>query len=366
MAITLLSGFLLTLLVESLQFFLPERAPAVSDILANTLGTLTGWVCLGLWKKRPDVPERFRRKAFSIWILTVLTIVYLVFLVWIGFQMGKSTKLTNWNLSYPLLFGNEFTGDRSWSGSVEEVVVWDEALSDGDIEMLSSGGDPSAVAKDSMLVHYSFVDLNSLPDEKGCLPDLTWIGGWIAPAGNGINRLDQNQWLITEDSAHCLVERLRSTSQFTIFLTLQTADLYQSGPARIMSISADTARRNLMLGQQGQDLIIRIRTPLTGENGAVPELRFPDVFTNLGMHTIVVSYDGSQVHLAARNDHQGQTFLMNPGVTLLRTFILTRNRTITMDPTYSHFTAIIVILLLLTPVGILFGLWWQIARKPSI
>jgi VanZ family protein len=44
----------------------------------------------------------------------------------------------------------------------------------------------------------------------------------------------------------------------------------QYGPARILTISQDIWERNLTIGQQGTDLIIRVRTPETDLNGVPP------------------------------------------------------------------------------------------------
>jgi VanZ family protein len=50
----------------------------------------------------------------------------------------------------------------------------------------------------------------------------------------------------------------------------------QTGPARIFTLSADTYHRNLTVGQQGEDLIIRLRTPSSDRNG-LPQIRVPGV-----------------------------------------------------------------------------------------
>ena len=50
----------------------------------------------------------------------------------------------------------------------------------------------------------------------------------------------------------------------------------QTGPARIVSLSADTGAQNFTLGQEGSDIEFRLRTPVSGRNGiplAVRELR---------------------------------------------------------------------------------------------
>ncbi len=55
----------------------------------------------------------------------------------------------------------------------------------------------------------------------------------------------------------------------------------QRGPARIVSVSSDSGHRNLTLGQQGDALTIRLRTPSSGYNGEKPEMIIPGFFTPL-------------------------------------------------------------------------------------
>jgi hypothetical protein len=53
--------------------------------------------------------------------------------------------------------------------------------------------------------------------------------------------------------------------------------LDQWGPARILSLSWDVYHRNLTLGQDGDVLVLRLRTPATTDDG-MPELRVAGVF----------------------------------------------------------------------------------------
>ncbi len=56
----------------------------------------------------------------------------------------------------------------------------------------------------------------------------------------------------------------------------------QTGPARIFTLSADPYLRNLTIGQDGENLILRLRTPETDLNGiranGLPVAEFPGVF----------------------------------------------------------------------------------------
>ncbi|MCP5120742.1 MAG: PKD domain-containing protein, partial [bacterium] len=61
----------------------------------------------------------------------------------------REGDLSNWDPSYPLLVGNERTGDRSWRGEVYLLAIYDRALSGAEInrnyqvgDNLAGGGNP--------------------------------------------------------------------------------------------------------------------------------------------------------------------------------------------------------------------------------
>lgn len=55
-------------------------------------------------------------------------------------------------------------------------------------------------------------------------------------------------------------------------MVFRTKDLKQKGPARIVTNSASATSRNFTLGQDGDRLILRLRTTRSGANGDKPEV----------------------------------------------------------------------------------------------
>jgi hypothetical protein len=68
-----------------------------------------------------------------------------------------------------------------------------------------------------------------------------------------------------------------STGSLRLALDLRTDRAEQSGPARLLSISRDTLAADLMVGQEGDDLVVRVRRPGSDASGH-PAFRVPDVF----------------------------------------------------------------------------------------
>lgn len=92
--------------------------------------------------------------------------------------------------------------------------------------------------------------------------------------------------------ATSIVEAVRRADQVTLeaWLTPARADL--EGPARIVTISRDSASRNITLGQSNDHYILRLRTSATNEQGT-PELVAPEGSLTPGeLQHVVVTFDG--------------------------------------------------------------------------
>jgi hypothetical protein len=87
-----------------------------------------------------------------------------------------------------------------------------------------------------------------------------------------------------------LYRDLTSGRGFTLEVWLKSVKSNQTGPARIVSYSADTRARNFTLGQQGSALVIRLRTTETDANGD-PPVEVTNVFAAAARRHIVVTYD---------------------------------------------------------------------------
>jgi hypothetical protein len=87
----------------------------------------------------------------------------------------------------------------------------------------------------------------------------------------------------------------RSTNELSIEAVLAPANTNQFGPARIVSFSIDPYHRNFTLGQDRDRLVLRLRTPSTGENGMRPETRLCQIQAGRRQHVLVSYRDGSVV-----------------------------------------------------------------------
>jgi glycopeptide antibiotics resistance protein len=284
----------LSLIVEVLQIFLPSRTPTPADVANNTIGGVLGMVCFYLWDLQSLLyivssikNSKFSNSAKKI-ALFFSGYILLSFLILIPCQYA--TSLGNWNLNYPLLIGNERTGDRPWQGYITEVRIADKAIPENSILQLFDPKNNLDTISDSLVASYQFTDRNRYQDRTGQLPELLLQGQLLSIENRKGVALSSSHWLKTGSPATFLSKKLRRTSQFTIVTTVATTDRTQMGPARIISLSSSTLRRNLTLGQQKTNLDLRIRTPITGINATDIKVSIPNIFVDNNFHQIVVTY----------------------------------------------------------------------------
>ncbi|MAF10410.1 hypothetical protein CMK11_08160 [Candidatus Poribacteria bacterium] len=102
-------------------------------------------------------------------------------------------------------------------------------------------------------------------------------------------------FLADEADKH-LLDAFRNANALTVEATIAPRDLSQSGPARIVTFSTDSGSRNFTLGQQGDRLVFRLRTPRTGANGASPEVDLGPLTAREPQHVVVTYSAGKLVY----------------------------------------------------------------------
>lgn len=298
--IVLLSSASLSLLVETLQYFLPSRKPTPADILNNTFSGFLGLLCY-VWISRIHFYilklVAKNKSRLSIQQLVVIFVGYLILPLIVSFPLQSLVNLSTWNLNFPLLLGNELTGNRPWRGYISEVYIADRTISKKEISKLFDK-DSFASISDSPLAYYQLNNQDRYFDQTKRQSDLIWRGQPIKVQQEqpGVF-LSSRHWLETATPVTFLNQRIRETAQFTIGATFATAAILQTGPARIISISSNASERNLTLGQAGRDLIFRIRTPLSGDNADYIYQVVPNVFTDNKAHRVVATYANSALHV---------------------------------------------------------------------
>lgn len=270
-----LLGASFSVAIEFAQLLFP-RDSSVFDVLANTAGAILG--AFAAYPVRKRLPELVGRLWPKVGLVVVLGLVgWGAVPLFLSFVQHRAPFLF-WSSAFHLQLGNEGTGDRPWLGRIHLVALYDRALSPEEIARnFRLGPDPprrDARASLGLVALYEFEEGEGdvIHDVSGSEPPLDLV---LSPES-------RFRWL--EDppaielvgpsmarsatAARALTRALRSAHEVTVEVWMTPRDTLQGGPARIVSHSRDTNRRNFTLGQEGTDVVLRLRTPVTGSGGS--------------------------------------------------------------------------------------------------
>ena len=97
---------------------------------------------------------------------------------------------------------------------------------------------------------------------------------------------------LVKDADESLLKASKQSHQLTVEAVIRSDHLNQGGPARIVSFSSSALSRNFTLGQERENLIFRLRTPKTGENGYQPEVTLCKIEPGKSLHVAVTYRPG--------------------------------------------------------------------------
>jgi VanZ family protein len=104
----------------------------------------------------------------------------------------------------------------------------------------------------------------------------------------------------TRGAPHWL-DKAIGANELAVALEIRPSAGKQYGPARILSLSKDVFTRNLTIGQSGEDLVIRLRTPSTDLNG-IPQSVIRGVLKPLAWRRIDVSIRSGEMVVKVDGD----------------------------------------------------------------
>jgi len=197
-----------------------------------------------------------------------------------GHKLAETTvagDTSNWDNSWHLALGNELTKDRPWLGEFYQVSICDRAFSEQKVVDRFKAGQ-AATPRDA-LVFYDFregsgqtiKDCSGKSDPLNLRIEDPSAVQWLSGGGLAI----QSPVLIASQvPADKVTDAIRKSGAITIEAWIKPANITQSGPARIVTVSRDPGSRNFTLGQKAGAFEVRFRSTSTTANGE-PALSSP-------------------------------------------------------------------------------------------
>lgn len=319
--LTILANTGLSFTVEILQIFLPSRSPDYSDVITNSTGGLLGTISYCVWNLAKFKSQLSRlgkniKPLLSRQKLAAALIIWVLFTGFVALALQRATYLSNWATDFPLVLGNEATGDRPWQGTISQLAIAPRAMNESEIAQVFANQNFSA--SESLIANYKLVGKDNYQDQTNQLPDLIWQGNQPQnQITTGVN-VTSDSWVSTPTPATNLAQKLRQTSQFTISTIVATANPQQVGPGRIITFSSDPFQRNFTLGQHYSYLVFRLRTPITGENGMYTGLSVRGIFKDNQPIHLILTYKHSLLRLYVNSPENVHILELTPEITLFR------------------------------------------------
>ncbi|XZE54451.1 DUF1592 domain-containing protein [Planctomycetaceae bacterium SH139] len=258
-----------------------------------------------------------------------------------GQQVGQARiegKLSAWQDSFRLALCNELSLNRPWLGSLHLAAIYNRALSKSQVAQNFAAGagiadDPLASlvvqASWQRVMQQSQSDLSGVAKQSGlqALYRFDERAGDIVRDQAGVGepldlKIENPQAVIWGSSGLAvqdatlittvapprrLMRAIKKSSEVTIETWLTPADSRQTGPARIVTISAGPSQRNLTLGQDGGRFDVRLRSAKTDNNGLPSLPGFNDSLTTQLTHVVYTKDAAGQVRLFVDGQLQAES-----------------------------------------------------------
>lgn len=289
-------------LVEGGQVFIEERLVTPYDLALNLVGG-----SLGLWlgvetARRGPRGRRWSRRAF----LGGLVVVYLGVVGLLAARVPSARggiTLEGWDETYEIRVADEVGGGRAYRGEIREARI-------------CAGHPPDPV----------------------CVSDGA-----------------------TTAARRELVRVAEATQRLRLEARLRSGSSRQFGPTRIVTFSTSPDLRNATLGQSGDDLVLRLRTPVGGENGTRVHFRLTDAIPAGEPVAVSARYRDGSVELTARTAATRQSAEMRPSRAWMLAWLVAGK----IRPGHRmqlFWAGLAGTLVLLLPVGLAAG-WWGGRRR---
>jgi len=295
---------LFCVVLECGQLALPTRHARIADLIVNAFGLWMGarGSLNGAWVQTARLARfkfHHRRLMFSLFIVASLASG-----AWFSAAVYPLTRLTrlDWDPNFHLLIGSELDNDDgAWLGEIRSLRIYGRAW-DGEMDLLadqrSAGSEAYGMTqKPDLLIGYDFtktardiVTPTGRLESDGLSMQVPALCQWLGE-GKGL-LLQKPALLMSRAPATHLSEAIISSGEFSVEAWVRPSDKFQGldGPARVVSLSQSIWVRNFMLGQEGSDLVFRVRNGINGPNGLRYALRVRKAFRDVFQH-IVASYD---------------------------------------------------------------------------
>jgi len=337
--------------VEFLQLYIPMRDSGWDDVFSNSLGSLAGFLLFQSWGGYILAQLSRCEQLLQGWLppqrATFLLAAYFAFWFGVSVHLQNESRLSNWDPRCVLFVGSDASGEDPWKGQVYTLQIWDRAIPEKAIPgMLRRETTDDLNA--GMLASYDFNSSPPFRDKRNFLPELRWASDPPHTATAGNSQLDGTSWLSSTVAAENLTLEIKKSNRFTVHVVCAPGANQNYATGHIVSLSQVDDDVNFSLRQDGDDLVLWFRNPLS-ETRSILAWNVRGAFEAGKVRDIVASYDGSDAFLYLDGHRVPRTYRLSSGAAFARMFSTIHTLGL------NGYTLVYEILLFL-PAGMLMGL----------
>lgn len=306
-------GIAFSSIIELSQIALVIRVSSISDIVCNGLGCFLGtaiyttrqeFICL--FRAIVTTKSTKNSQVNSPFLLAIL-IGYCLTLLLGSKLLKNNLNFSNWNDNYYLAIGSEVIGSAFWNGYLTNLEIYDQAFSSKEVANTwhhsQSNSQPDCDNSPGLIAAYSFnYQQENYLDNCGQSLNLTWQNNSF-PAIDLREPINSQQSvlfkyhhsLISQAATKNINQRIKQSGEFSLSFSAATNRLKQVGPSRIISLAGGLGSRNLLIGQTGQDLVLFLRTPISGSHASQPSFLIPNLFSDYKLHHLLITYSKDEI-----------------------------------------------------------------------
>ena len=201
---------------------------------------------------------------------------------------------SNWSDEFSFALANEISGDRPWLGDYFRFAIYNRALTKTEIVSNFNAGAGIKPMQDNPLALYIFDEGSGsiVHDRSNVGPPLdlnikdTSRTSWLAGGGLSVDKAT----IISGTGTRKIIDAVKASNAISIEAWIKPAKTTQDGPARIVTLSANTGSRDFTLGQQQAAYDVRLRSTATDNNG-LPSLTSPPGTLSTSLTHVVYTRD---------------------------------------------------------------------------
>lgn len=307
-----LAGLAMSTCVEFLQLYTPFRFSSYFDILSNGFGAAIGFgisVAVGnpfLTSLLSLLSPKRQRARFA-----VLYGGWWVFFLLLVFPLSYALRVNDWDKKTPLTVGSNADGSERISGTLAYFGLTKMGMSEWEVTETLARGSLAPKHPSDIVAEYH---LNGKPP----YPSLTKHSTSLVRNQQGI--------LHTKSAFTHPASWIMFTTVFTAYIDYHLTSPPTGGEETLVLLGRDSDDVSFAIRRAGDELIVALRSMVTGYTANHPAYVIPGFFSTPGRYRILVTHDQLRLRVYKNEPHSVSTFEMGPGLALINRFLPTRSR----------------------------------------